>query len=182
MQQNTSDPLPSHTEPLEKVETIEEKMSHSLSPDASPVDDDILPHAPPKPLNDAPKEESTLEPQDAIMSDGISPLEAEAKRMNLEELFDDEDSDQEFPSSAPQIKSEETLSQEPVTIKAGAKASDPEVMRAFYQRLFPFRYLFQWLNHSAEHKVTNDFKHREFAFTLQNDAYLRYQSFPTADL
>ncbi|KAL8684163.1 MAG: hypothetical protein Q9224_006557 [Gallowayella concinna] len=53
-------------------------------------------------------------------------------------------------------------------------------MLAFYQRLFPFRYLFQWLNHSM--KPSNDFGHREFAFTLQNDAYLRYQSFPTSDL
>jgi DNA primase small subunit len=62
----------------------------------------------------------------------------------------------------------------------GAKASDPEVMRSFYQRLFPWRYLFQWLNHSPI--PSNDFGHREFAFTLQNDAYLRYQAFPTADL
>lgn len=58
--------------------------------------------------------------------------------------------------------------------------SDPEVMRLFYQRLFPWRYLFQWLNHSPT--PTNDFGNREFAFTLQNDAYLRYQSFATADL
>lgn len=53
-------------------------------------------------------------------------------------------------------------------------------MRAFYQRLFPFRYLFQWLNHSPS--PSTDFAHREFAFRLPNDAYLRYQSFPTADL
>lgn len=56
----------------------------------------------------------------------------------------------------------------------------PEVMLAFYQRLFPFRYLYQWLNHAIQ--PTLDFGHREFAFTLQNDAYLRYQSFATADL
>lgn len=60
-----------------------------------------------------------------------------------------------------------------------AKYTDPEVMIAFYQRLFPFRYLFQWLNHSI--KPSNDFGHREFAFTLSNGAYLRYQSFPTGD-
>lgn len=53
-------------------------------------------------------------------------------------------------------------------------------MRAFYQRLFPFRFFFQWLNHSPV--PSNDFAHREFAFTLSNDALQRYQSFPTADL
>lgn len=53
-------------------------------------------------------------------------------------------------------------------------------MRAFYQRLFPFRYLFQWLNHGIV--PSPDFGNREFALTLQNDAYLRYQSYATADL
>ena len=52
-------------------------------------------------------------------------------------------------------------------------------MLAFYQRLFPFKPLFQWLNHSF--KPSNDTAHREIAFTLQNDAYMRYQSYPTAE-
>lgn len=51
-----------------------------------------------------------------------------------------------------------------------------EIMYAFYQRLFPFKYLFQWLNHGAL-VSTASFSNREFAFTLQNEAYLRYQSY-----
>lgn len=64
--------------------------------------------------------------------------------------------------------------------QSAAAEVDTEIMLAFYQRLFPFRYLFQWLNHGIV--PTRDFGNREFALTLQNDAYLRYQSYPTADL
>ncbi|RCI11434.1 hypothetical protein L249_7528 [Ophiocordyceps polyrhachis-furcata BCC 54312] len=88
-------------------------------------------------------------------------------------LFDDDDDDDEFPSSsapaAPAPAAENPL-----------RASDPQVMRSFYQRLFPWRQLFLWLNHSPS--PTNDFANREFAFTLQNEAYLRYQSYTTSDL
>lgn len=62
----------------------------------------------------------------------------------------------------------------------GSSGVDSDVMLAFYQRLFPFKYLFQWLNHGVV--PTRDFGNREFALTLQNDAYLRYQSYPSADL
>ncbi|KAG5978803.1 hypothetical protein E4U55_005903 [Claviceps digitariae] len=107
-----------------------------------------------------------------------------AQNVRLAELFDDDDDedDDEFPSSAPikqQPSSPPARMASPIDT-ATLKASDPEVMRSFYQRLFPWRHLFQWLNHSPT--PTNDFGHREFAFTLQNDAYLRYQSFATADL
>ncbi|OSS50968.1 hypothetical protein B5807_04431 [Epicoccum nigrum] len=135
--------------------------------------DDIKPEPEPEP-----------ETQDATMDDAPSPpAPADKSKASLEALFDDgddDDSEGEFASSAP-IKSEEDASQpEPVKITSRSSFSDPEIMRAFYQRLFPFRYLFQWLNHSPT--PANDFAHREFAFTLPNDAYLRYQSFPTADL
>ncbi|KAG5921222.1 hypothetical protein E4U61_007001 [Claviceps capensis] len=107
-----------------------------------------------------------------------------AQNTRLTDLFDDDDDDDdnEFPSSAPpkhQPSSPAAIMPLPADT-ASMKASDPEVMRSFYQRLFPWRHLFQWLNHGPT--PTNDFGHREFAFTLQNDAYLRYQSFATADL
>lgn len=67
--------------------------------------------------------------------------------------------------------------------KAGARwddadlddASNPNVMRNFYQHLFPWRQLFLWLNSAP--LPSRQWTHREFAFTLQNDAYLRYNSF-----
>lgn len=61
---------------------------------------------------------------------------------------------------------------------------DPEppsedVMRVFYQRLYPFKSVFQWLNH--EHAPSKMFTHREFALTLPGDIYLRFNSFMTVE-
>ena len=55
-------------------------------------------------------------------------------------------------------------------------------MLAFYNRLYPFKSIFAWLNHS--HKPSRLFTHREFAFTINTsggEAYLRYNSFNSAD-
>ncbi|KAK9365409.1 hypothetical protein V1509DRAFT_633329 [Lipomyces kononenkoae] len=67
----------------------------------------------------------------------------------------------------------------PKAIQFSGQQTTPELMEIFYQRLFPFKDLFQWLNHFPS--PTPSFTNREIAFTLQNDVYLRYQSFPTYD-
>ncbi|KAL1747623.1 hypothetical protein HDZ31DRAFT_61099 [Schizophyllum fasciatum] len=54
-----------------------------------------------------------------------------------------------------------------------------DIMLMFYKRLYPFKSIFNWLNHDLT--PTPLFTHREFAFTLANDAYLRYQSFNNAE-
>ncbi|ODH49600.1 hypothetical protein GX48_04253 [Paracoccidioides brasiliensis] len=102
--------------------------------------------------------------------------------VKLEDLFDGDDSDdEEFPSSTNDVAAKvESSLETPESADPGPTGVDPGTMYAFYLRLFPFRYLFQWLNHGV--KPSADFGNREFAFTLQNDAYLRYQSFPSAEL
>ncbi|THV06760.1 DNA primase catalytic subunit [Dendrothele bispora CBS 962.96] len=54
-----------------------------------------------------------------------------------------------------------------------------EVMLTFYRRLYPFKSIFAWINH--QHTPARLFTHREFAFTIKNDVYLRYNSFNTVD-
>ncbi|KAI1636135.1 hypothetical protein F4809DRAFT_650767 [Biscogniauxia mediterranea] len=143
-------------------------MPHSLSP------------ARPSPSPPTAAAEDTM--ADVTMTEATN--EAETKDVKLEDLFDDVDSDDEFSGSKPaQNKPSSPAAAaptSPIDIETGFKASDPEIMRMFYQRLFPWRYLFQWLNHSPT--PTNDFSHREFALTLPGDIYSRYNSYPSADL
>ncbi|KAI0941984.1 hypothetical protein AcW1_009677 [Taiwanofungus camphoratus] len=66
-----------------------------------------------------------------------------------------------------------------MAISENVESPSPELMLAFYRRLYPFKSIFGWLNH--EHAPTKLFTHREFAFTLQGDVYLRYNSFASAE-
>jgi DNA primase small subunit len=96
---NILEPMSNSTETNEGTA----KMPHSTSPESTAADESS------RTTPDVIKPEP--ETQDIAMDDAPSPA-AEAKpKVNLEELFDDEDSDEEFPSSAPVLKSEEELSQ-----------------------------------------------------------------------
>ncbi|MCJ1384231.1 hypothetical protein MMC17_007347 [Xylographa soralifera] len=160
-------------------------MPHSVSPEAPPVEDSILPDAPPNPLFEDASSENGSDDSAEIATDVPARPQKSNVTLKPEDLFmtDDED-DEEFPMpSAPSGEGKVDRSSPPtmpIPLAPSAKYTDPEVMLAFYQRLFPFRPLFQWLNHSM--KPSNDFAHREFAFTLANEAYLRYLSFPSSDL
>ncbi|OKL56850.1 hypothetical protein UA08_07988 [Talaromyces atroroseus] len=143
-------------------------MPHSVSSNESVPrdhgDNEVLPDAPPVAENtDTPAEQK-----------------AEAN-VKLEDLFADDDDDDEFPaSSAADVKMRSSPPPIPAVATKESPEIDAETMLAFYQRLFPFRTMFQWLNHGVV--PSPDMVNREFAVFLQNQAVLRYQSYATADL
>jgi DNA primase small subunit len=80
-------------------------MPHSVTPESTAGEDSSTT------VSQADIVKSEPETQDVAMDDAPSATETEKPKVNLEELFDDEDSDDEFPSSAPGVKSEEESSQ-----------------------------------------------------------------------
>ncbi len=82
-------------------------MPHSISPEASPQEDSILPDAPARPLEDGVDDASGDESSTGTQTVADDPGEAVSKpNTNLEDMFDDEDDDDEFSSSAPQASSQ----------------------------------------------------------------------------
>ena len=161
----------------------ESPRSSSLPPQNAIDGDTDLPDAPP-----------IHSEQDGVSSP-LNPDTANKLRqdgpVDLENLFDADSSDEEalngssrpppgLESSSPPLSPASSPPVVSVPEKSIVAPTDPELMLQYYGRLFPFRIFFHWLNHSV--KPGRDFSDREFAFTLSNDAYLRYQSYPTADL
>jgi hypothetical protein len=80
-------------------------MPHSVTPESTPAEESSATPS----QADAVKPEP--ETQDVAMEDAPAPAAAEKPKVSLEELFDDEDSDGEFASSAPAPTSQEDASQ-----------------------------------------------------------------------
>lgn len=104
---------------------------------------------------------------------------------DLQDMFDDDDTDDdEFSSSAQRPDDSSQPQPEAQAQPQGGppkpRYSEPETLKQYYQRLCPFRQLFQWLNHSATPQP--DFQNREFSFWLPENRVIRYLSFPSADL
>lgn len=137
-----------------------------------------------------PASSNVQQDNDIDIPDAPSVSNAAAEKVALEDIFNNDISDEEFATSTADIPSSPPLANDasqtpsegtpPVAAVQTESYSDPSVMLQYYTRLFPFRPLFLWLNHSPS--PTTAFANREFAFTLSNDAYLRYQSYPTHDL
>jgi DNA primase small subunit len=89
------------TEPKEEIA----EMPHSVTPESTAGEESSAA------VSQVDIVKSEPETQDVAMDDAPSATAMEKPKVNLEELFDDEDSDDEFPSSAPGVKSEEELSQ-----------------------------------------------------------------------
>ncbi|KAK3904655.1 hypothetical protein C8A05DRAFT_42320 [Staphylotrichum tortipilum] len=161
-----SSPIPKQEEPTPAA--VPASNPHS-------GDDDV-------PMAEAGELPSAAEPPaaQAAADDDMMEIEQVKKpEIKLEDLFAGMDSDDdEFPSASPPVGAQE----QETGSADGADNADAnfELLRTYYQRFFPWRYMFQWLNHSPN--PTNDFKHREFSLWLHNDAVLRYQSYSTSDL
>ncbi|KAK0673704.1 hypothetical protein QBC41DRAFT_393052 [Cercophora samala] len=140
------------------------------------------PPAPPASSLPAPKPDS---PEQEEEEDAPVEIKQETKsEIKLEDLFDgmDSDSDDEFSgkNNNKNLVTGQVPPSSPGPAAPPAGGSNPDLLRAFYQLLFPWRHYFQWLNHSPT--PTPDFKFREFSLWLPGGVVFRFQSYATLDL
>ncbi|KAK9464482.1 hypothetical protein V1512DRAFT_272838 [Lipomyces arxii] len=100
-------------------------------------------------------------------------------KVGVEENFFTDEEDDEIMNEV-ELKMETTPPRVNVpSAPVKGKQVNSELMLLFYQRLFPFKEVFHWLNHFPA--PTSAFTNREIAFTLQNDVYIRYNAFANHD-
>ncbi|KAI8393421.1 eukaryotic and archaeal DNA primase small subunit [Radiomyces spectabilis] len=111
-------------------------------------------------------------------------LHEELRDMAAEDIFKDDDEDMldhvdnRFASVQLQTPVHQTIarSQMDEPMDFTSRDEDPIfLLRMFYERFFPYKTYFQWLNYDLV--PTKNFINREFSFTLASDIYIRYNSF-----
>ncbi|AMD21929.1 HFR074Wp [Eremothecium sinecaudum] len=86
-----------------------------------------------------------------------------------------ENSSKAMESTPPVVESASSMS--PPSSAAASSGPSSSDMQYYYQYLYPFKVVFQWLNHYP--KPQRDMINREFAMAFRSGAYKRYNSFNT---
>lgn len=133
------------------------KTDTSSNPVEQPIEEDVS----------VPSKENSGSEEKIEKAEEIQPKIDEGPA--LENLFDD-DIDMENATLDPETNRLLAAYDDP-----WADLNEPQVMSNYYRRLFPWKQLFLWLN--QDHVPNYAFTHREFAVTLRNEAYLRYNSY-----
>lgn len=68
------------------------------------------------------------------------------------------------------------------TSKLPNSCFDTDLLRIYYSSIFPVEKMYKWLSYGGDLIGEKDFFfRREFSFTLENDIYIRYLSFRSAE-
>ncbi|KAG2175915.1 hypothetical protein INT44_000393 [Umbelopsis vinacea] len=110
--------------------------------------------------------------QNFFSDDDMTEVDRDMSKVHLNQATPERFKTKSFPTAASNFNSKLASMQ--------AMENDPVILlRTFYNRFFPYKTYFNWLNYDTT--PNKNFVQREFSFTLASDTYLRYNSFSDAE-